>query len=186
MDKHYLDVAIGIARDAHAGQTDKGGAPYILHPLRVMGAVRSGYAKAAAVLHDVLEDSDWTVERLADAGIPTPVINAVFALTRIEGETYDDFIRRVATDALATEVKLADLEDNMNLTRIPHPTDEDRRRLRKYERAWSMLSPKAPSAAALRRLGDVAAGHTLARVYAGSSFKIDRIREDLRTALRHG
>jgi (p)ppGpp synthase/HD superfamily hydrolase len=138
-----LERAIEIAVKVHAGQSDKGGAPYILHPLRVMLAVRSPEARMAAVLHDVVEDSEGavTLEQLRAEGFAAVVVEAVEGLTKRPSEKndYEAFIRRLAPNALAREVKLADLRDNLDLTRIAEPTEKDRARLEKYKRAIATL-----------------------------------------------
>ncbi len=137
-----LEKAIEIAVKAHAGQTDKAGAPYVLHPLRMMLRMHSETDMMAAVLHDVVEDGPgWTFESLASEGIPAPVIEAVTFLTKRPEEKgdYERFIRRAAAHPVASRVKLADLEDNMDLRRITNPTDEDFARLKKYRSAYTLL-----------------------------------------------
>lgn len=113
-----LERAIVIAAEAHAGQTDKAGEPYVLHPLRVMQRVEREAARIAAVLHDVVEDTPWTLDGLAAEGFREEVVSAVDALTRREGEIYLDFCRRAAEDPVARLVKLADLEDNLDPARV--------------------------------------------------------------------
>ena len=93
----------------------------------------------AAVLHDVVEDTKTTSKDLSDAGYPREVVDAVHALTKRPGEAYDEAITRVLTNEIATKVKLADLEDNMNILRISEPTQRDLERLGKYRRAWQTL-----------------------------------------------
>lgn len=127
-----LDRAIALAATAHVGQVDKAGAPYILHPLRVMMAVDGEHAQMTAVLHDIIEDTETTVADLAAAGFPAPVIAAVVALTKLPGMTRMDAARMAAADPIARIVKLADLADNMRLDRIAEPTDHDRARLLEY------------------------------------------------------
>ena len=134
-----LERAIEIAAKAHAGQVDKAGAPYVLHPLRMMLAVRTPEARMVAVLHDVVEDAEVTLEELRAEGFPAVVLEAVEALTSREGEDYEAFIRRVAPNPIAREVKLADLRDNSDLSRIADPTERDRERVRKYQRAIRFL-----------------------------------------------
>jgi len=134
-----LDRAIEIAASAHAGQLDKAGQPYILHPLRVMLRVQSDQERIAAVLHDLLEDTHWRREDLDREGFSPVVLDALDALTRRKDESYEDFIERLTSNAVARRVKLADLEDNMNLDRLPHPSDEDLRRLEKYRRAHAVI-----------------------------------------------
>ncbi len=136
-----LERAIEIAAKAHAGQVDKAGQPYVLHPLRMMLAVTTPEARMAAVLHAVVEDTPVTLEQLRAEGFPASVIDAVEALTkRTEEENdYEAFIRRVAPNPVAREVKLADLRDNSDLRRIAEPTDRDRERIKKYRRAIAYL-----------------------------------------------
>jgi (p)ppGpp synthase/HD superfamily hydrolase len=139
-----LSRAIEIAREAHAGQVDKAGAPYITHPLRLMAAVAAAgeEAQMAAVLHDVVEDggADWPLERLRAEGFSEAVLRAVEALTKREGEAYPDFIRRAAEDSLARLVKRADLLDNLDLSRIENPTERDFDRIeKKYRPALAYL-----------------------------------------------
>lgn len=134
-----LERAIAIAAEAHAGQTDKAGQPYILHPLRVMGSVTSDQARIAAVLHDVVEDSDWTLEALASAGFDPAVIHAVDALTRRDGESYEHFVERAGIDPIAREVKLRDLDDNMDLRRLSQVTPGDLKRWNRYRDAKTRL-----------------------------------------------
>ncbi len=135
-----LERAILIAAQAHLGQRDKAGAPYILHPLRMMMRMESEAAMIAAALHDVVEDSDWTLEQLRGEGFSEEVLQAVDCLTSREGETYDEFIARVRGSAIARQVKIADLEDNMNVKRIGEITPKDLARIEKYHRAWRALT----------------------------------------------
>ena len=136
-----IRLAMEIAENAHRCQTDKGGAPYIEHVLRVSAAAaeHGEAAQTVALLHDVVEDSSWTLAGLTAAGFPGEIVAAVDALTRRKGESYADFIERVAADPLARVIKAADLRDNMNLDRIAVVTPEDHRRWRKYERALKRL-----------------------------------------------
>jgi (p)ppGpp synthase/HD superfamily hydrolase len=135
-----IERAIEIALKAHIGQVDKAGDPYILHPLRVMLAMRTETEQIAAVLHDVVEDSDWTLEALRLKGFPAQVIAAVDHLTRRKEEkTYEAFIRRAGQHPIARRVKLADLQDNMDIRRIRQLKDKDIKRLKKYHQAWLEL-----------------------------------------------
>jgi (p)ppGpp synthase/HD superfamily hydrolase len=134
-----LEKAIRIAVNAHAGQKDKAGAPYVLHPLRVMMKMGSDREMIAAVLHDVIEDTTCTLDTLRREGFPAEIITALDHLTRRQAETYADFINRVKENGLALKVKLADLEDNMNTGRLPLLTDNDRRRLARYREAATCL-----------------------------------------------
>ncbi|WP_404941408.1 HD domain-containing protein [Pseudomonas danubii] len=134
-----LERAIAIAARAHAGQVDKGGAPYILHPLRVMLRLSEPREQLVAVLHDVIEDSPVTLEQLRGEGFSEEVLQALAALTKVEGEDYSVFIRRAAQNPLARRVKRADLAENSDLSRIPEPSEDDRRRLEKYRQAIEYL-----------------------------------------------
>lgn len=134
-----LNRAIVIAAEAHAGQVDKGGAPYILHPLRIMLAVHGTQAQIAAVLHDVVEDSGITLETLAAEGFDKDILDALEALTKRPGESRLDAARRAAAHPIARVVKLADNADNADLSRIPNPTIKDYQRLQEYEKVRAIL-----------------------------------------------
>ena len=135
-----LGRAIVIAIEGHCGAKDKGGAPYILHPLRVMLSLPSPDERIVAVLHDVCEDCPgWTLERLRAEGFSDRVITALDAVTRREGEDYKAFIARAAADPIGRRVKLADLQDNSDISRIAAPTDRDRQRIAKYHDAIKLL-----------------------------------------------
>lgn len=135
-----LERAIAIACEAHAGQVDKAGQPYILHPLRLMLRMSTEAERITAVLHDVVEDSQFTVEDLIVEGFALEVVRAVDALSRREGEEYMEFVRRASADPIAGPVKRADLEDNLDLTRILNPTDRDLERTRRYQRALEIFA----------------------------------------------
>jgi len=134
-----IEKAIEIAARAHAGQVDKAGAPYIFHPLRLMLAVSSEHERMAAVLHDVVEDTPLTFDDLAREGFPAEVVDAVRALTKHDGENRIDAAHRAAANPVARRVKLADVSDNMDLSRIPSPTEKDYARLREYEQVRAIL-----------------------------------------------
>lgn len=138
-----LGRAIAIAAQAHEAQVDKGGAPYILHPIRVMNRVAPIDAKIVAVLHDVLEDCPgWTASRLLAQGFSREIVGALQVLTRRRGEDYELFIARCKANRLARLVKIADLRDNSDLTRIQEPTEADRARQAKYHRALFALGAR--------------------------------------------
>jgi (p)ppGpp synthase/HD superfamily hydrolase len=130
-----LERAIQLAVQAHAGQKDKGGEPYILHPLRLMFKLHGETERIVAVLHDVVEDSDWTLDRLRDEGFGDEVLVAIDHLTRRKKEPYEDFIERANTNALARTVKIADLRDNLDESRLSELADEDTTRMSRYRRA---------------------------------------------------
>ena len=139
--KIILDRAIAIATSAHEGQVDKAGKPYIKHPMRVMNMGKTVEEKIAGVLHDVVEDSDWTFEMLEKEGIPKDVLDALRCVTKLsEDEDYDHFIERVKTNPLAVKVKINDLKDNMDITRLGEVTEKDLARLNKYIRAYRQLT----------------------------------------------
>lgn len=136
-----LERAIEIATEAHRGQFDKAGNSYIGHPLRVMAAGKTVEEKIVGVLHDVVEDSDWTFERLTEEGFSAEVIAALRCVTKLsEDEPYDKFIARVKRNPLAVAVKLNDLSDNMDIRRLPYISDKDVKRLKKYLRAYKQLT----------------------------------------------
>lgn len=135
-----LEDAIEIAAKAHKGQSDKAGAPYILHPLRLMMQMNSEAAMIAAVLHDVVEDSDWTIDDLREKGFSEEVLLALECLTKQDGESYEAFIDRAGKNKIARQVKIADLEDNMNIRRIDKISEKDLIRLEKYHRSWHSLT----------------------------------------------
>ena len=135
-----LERAISIAVEAHHGQRDRNGQPYILHPIRVMGRVLTTTEKMVAILHDVVEDTEWSLDALREEGFPSDVLDALDCVTKREGEDYDDFVARSASNPIARRVKLADLEDNMDIRRLRKVSEEDRERLSKYRRAWEKLT----------------------------------------------
>lgn len=136
-----LERAIQIATEAHKGQFDKAGREYIGHPIRVMEMGKTEDEKIVGVLHDVIEDSDWTFDRLEAEGFSQEVINALRCVTKTsENENYDDFIDRVKKNPLATAVKINDLTDNMDIRRLPYLSDKDVKRLKKYLKAYKRLS----------------------------------------------
>jgi (p)ppGpp synthase/HD superfamily hydrolase len=135
-----LDDAIRIAREAHAGQVDKSGRPYIGHPMRVMARVNGTHEQMAAVLHDVVEDTPVTPDDLWAAGCPEQVVTAVIALSKTPGEPMPDYLRRVADDPIALTVKRADIADNADPIRMSALAPEFQDRLRaKYSEAIRIL-----------------------------------------------
>lgn len=131
--------AIELASEGHLSQTDKAGEPYLGHPARVAESCETDDERMVGLMHDLIEDTDVTAQTLIDEGFPTHVVEAVVALSRQEGETYDEFIERLAPNPLARRVKIADLLDNMDVTRLPVLTRHDCERLMKYHRAWRRL-----------------------------------------------
>jgi len=138
-----LERAIAIAVEAHAGQVDKAGAPYILHALRVMLRMETTEERIIAVLHDAVEDTHWTFDRLRAEGFSDRVLAAIDSVTKRHNETYDEFIDRAARNVVGRRVKFADLEDNVDLGRIAQPTESDHARIEKYRRAIARLQGEA-------------------------------------------
>ena len=136
-----LERAIEIAVEAHKGQVDKGGSPYILHPLRVMMSVDLELEKIVGVLHDVVEDSDWTFKALLAEGFSIEVIEALKSVTKeFPNEDYELFIQRAMQNPIGRKVKIADLRDNLDVTRISDITDKDVERINKYKKALKILT----------------------------------------------
>ena len=138
--KIHLGKAIELAKQHHKGQTDRAGKPYIEHPFRVMNQMKSDKEKIVAVLHDIVEDTDISLNDLKNEGFSEEVVSAVECLTKQDGENYDSYIERISFNPLAVKIKLADLEDNRNLTRLPQVTDKDLERLEKYDKALEKLT----------------------------------------------
>ena len=134
-----LERAIAIAATAHAGQVDKGGAPYILHPLKVMLRMNTLEQRIVAVLHDVVEDCGVSLDDLRKEGFSEEVLSAIESVTKVPGESYEDFVDRAAQNPIGRVVKLADLEENSDLSRIDSPSWEDLERVEKYRRAIARL-----------------------------------------------
>lgn len=134
-----LERAIETAAGAHRGQRDKAGEPFILHPLRVMNACSTRSQQIVAVLHDVVEDTHWTLDELRQEGLGEELVAAVDAMTRREGETYADFVDRAARNPIAHAVEIADLRDNLDMTRSVDPTGADEQRSQKYLQALRAL-----------------------------------------------
>lgn len=135
-----IETALKIALEAHSGKKDKAGETYILHPLRVMERMETKQLKAVAILHDVIEDSSFTANDLKAEGLPEEIVEGVVHLTRKDGESYFDFIARASQNALAREVKIADLVDNINILRFKKIGQKDIERIQKYHKAHGILS----------------------------------------------
>ena len=135
-----LEKAIQIAVEAHAGTKDKGGKAYILHPISVMMRVETEEEKIVAILHDVVEDTDWTFDALRKEGFSETVIEALETVTKYsEEEDYDDFIQRSLKNDIGRKVKIADLRENLDVTRIGELYPKDIERINKYKRALQTL-----------------------------------------------
>lgn len=132
--KNMLATAIALAAERHKGQFDKGGMPYILHPLKVMHYLKSDDLElmAIAVLHDVAEDTTTTYQEMRELGLSERIIAGVMALTKVPGETQDEYMSRIKANIDAIRVKLADLRHNSDIRRLKGIRDKDIERLRKY------------------------------------------------------
>jgi (p)ppGpp synthase/HD superfamily hydrolase len=136
-----LGTAISIATEAHAGQVDKYGAPYIAHVMRVMQHGKTDDERIVGVLHDVVEDTSWTFEQLAEKGLAPHLVEALRCVTKLsDDEDYDHFINRIIPNRLACLVKLNDLTDNMDIRRVPELTEKDIPRFNKYLKAYNKIA----------------------------------------------
>lgn len=134
-----LEKAIEIAVEAHRGQIDKAGKIYILHPMRVMLRGENEEQMIVGILHDTVEDTPVTIDMLKNEGFSQQIIDAISCITKMKDEDYAHFISRVLENPLAAQVKLYDLEDNMNRDRIPYPTEKDEARYKKYEKYHKLV-----------------------------------------------
>ncbi len=134
--------AVEIATQAHLGQKDKGGNPYINHPLAVAESLREWNLKIVGVLHDVLEDSSFTAADLLAEGFSQELVDAVCVLTHNKSDplSYEDYICLVRENPIARQVKIADIRHNLDLSRIPHPTPCDYERCERYKKALAYLT----------------------------------------------
>lgn len=143
--QEQLAVATEIAVEAHAEHYDKNRQPYLGHVLRVMSAGHTLQEKIVGALHDVIEDSDWTLEDLAKEGFSDEILSAVDAMTHYDdSETYDEYLLRVAENPIAVRVKLNDLSDNMDVRRLKELDDAAISRIRKYLKAYKFLTETNP------------------------------------------
>jgi (p)ppGpp synthase/HD superfamily hydrolase len=138
-----LEEAIALAAQAHRGQVDKAGQPYVLHLLRVMFRVETEPERIVAVLHDLVEDTSYTFDDLRALGYPAEIVEALDRVTRRPEESYEEFVERAAANPVSRRVKLADLEDNMDIRRYTTLTEHDLERLQRYLRAWQRIKADA-------------------------------------------
>lgn len=156
-----LEKAIELAARAHAGQTDKQGLPYILHPLRVLMAIQSDEARIIAVLHDTLEDTQLTEDDLRREGFSEAVVSGVLAVTHRRDESYADYVVRCSRLEAARQVKLADLADNSRLERVlfrPERLKSDLARIRRYLLSYKFLSGRLGEAEYRELMGQQGGG----------------------------
>ena len=140
-----LETAIAFAANAHAGQPDKAGQPYILHPLRVMLQLSEPHERMAAALHDVVEDTDVSLDDLREKGFPEEVVEAIDALTKRDGETRLQAAKRAGANAIARMVKIADVSDNLDTRRLKELTPKDKKRLAEYREVLAYLKSCGPT-----------------------------------------
>lgn len=142
--EYILEKAVQIAVDAHSGQKDKSGRPYIFHPLRVMHSVETYEAKVIAILHDVAESGKVTFDELLEYGIPKHLVITLRLMSRDKKLSYEDYIAQIAENPLAARVKIADLKDNLDTSRLKELSDEDIERIKKYTSAFQFLRKRFP------------------------------------------
>lgn len=134
-----LDKAISIAAQAHQGQVDRYGATYILHPIRVMMQCESESEMIVAVLHDIIEKTEWTLDRLRRQGFNEDIIEVVDLLTRRDSQPYMEYIDRLKGNPIARKVKIADIEDNMNPKRMDSLSEKNFEKLQRLHKSWLIL-----------------------------------------------
>ena len=140
MEKYKVAVAMKMCAEAHMYQTDKAGMPYVMHPMRVAVNFTDPQLVIIALLHDVLEDSTNIKEQDVKSAFGKDILNIILTLTRTKNEDYVDYIERICSDTTAVKVKLADLEDNMNIIRLHYIATKDTKRLNKYMTAYKILN----------------------------------------------
>lgn len=136
-----LSKALVLATQAHDGQFDKGGNPYVLHPIRVMQYLHTEdeELQCIALLHDVVEDCGVTYEELRQIGMTERVIAGVRGMTKLPGETYDEAMIRIASNKDSIRVKLCDLRHNSDIRRLKGVTEKDIKRIEKYQKMYHAL-----------------------------------------------
>lgn len=139
--QEQLDLAIALASEHHYGQKQKDKqTPYILHPLTLMFRCEDISEKIVAVMHDLVEDTDVTLEMLTSWDFSTSIVDAVDAITHRKDESYESYVERVAANPIARAVKIQDLQHNMDVTRLPKINQATLDRVAKYHRVWSLLT----------------------------------------------
>ena len=135
--------AMKLCFEAHKEQKDKSGLPYVFHPFHLAEQMDDEESTVVALLHDVVEDTGYTLDDLAEMGFGDTVIAALKLLTHDDDSPYLDYVRRIKTNPLARKVKLADLAHNSDLDRLNHdPTEEDRERVEKYRKSIEILNDR--------------------------------------------
>ncbi|HED37191.1 MAG TPA: GTP pyrophosphokinase [Ignavibacteria bacterium] len=134
-----LESAVLIAIKAHQNQIDKGGLPYILHPLRIMIKMQTDEEMIVAMLHDVVEDSKISLKDISKYEFDKKIMSALKVLTYSTDQNYEDYIKKISKNKLASKIKIADLKDNLNLNRLPYLNKKDLERINKYHKALKYL-----------------------------------------------
>ncbi len=141
--KEQLNRAIEIAISAHEGQLDtRNGRPYIEHPFRVMNAGNTLQEKIVGILHDVIEDTPWSLSQLREEGFSKEIVDGVDAMSCRDKEPYDDYILRLLNNPIAVRVKMNDLTDNMDIRRWNKIEYHDLVSLQKYLGAYKQLTER--------------------------------------------
>lgn len=135
--------AMQLCFNAHKQQVDKSGMPYVFHPMIVAEKMTSELTTTVALLHDVVEDTDYTLEDLCEMGYPEEVISALRLLTHAPSVPYMDYVKEIAENPIAREVKLGDLRHNSDITRLSKVTEKDLARVDKYCKAIEYLESVA-------------------------------------------
>ena len=131
--------ALSLCFEAHKDQVDKSGLPYVFHPFHLAMEMTDELSTVVALLHDVVEDTDYTLQDLEDMGFPPAVLDAIDLMTHREGVPYMEYVAAIQTNPLARIVKMADLRHNSNITRVDNPTEKDYARVEKYRQAMALL-----------------------------------------------
>lgn len=137
---NLIDLSMAIAVEAYSGKVDKAGEPYILHPLRMMMKFKEEGLKVVALLHDVIEDSQITPAYLINHGIPLELTKIILLLSKRKDQSYEDYIHKIKKDIDARIIKIADIEDNINILRLHSLGPTDIARIKKYHAAWRILN----------------------------------------------
>lgn len=131
--------ALSLCFEAHKDQVDKSGLPYVFHPFHLAMEMTDELSTVVALLHDVIEDTDYTLQDLEKMGFPPAVLEAISLMTHREGVPYMEYVATIKTNPLARIVKMADLRHNSNIARVDNPTEKDYARVEKYRRAMALL-----------------------------------------------
>lgn len=137
--------ALKLCYEAHRGQTDKSGLPYVFHPFHLAEQMTDEESVAAALLHDVVEDTDYSFADLENMGFGGRVLEALRLLTHEKGVPYPEYVKRLKSNPVARAVKIADLRHNSDLSRLEAPSEEDLRRREKYQDALKLLEEQPSS-----------------------------------------